>query len=751
MLTKSGAKLMDFGLARATGMAGPSSSGVSMAALTQSPTMAQPLTAEGTIVGTFQYMAPEQLEGKEADARSDLWSLGCVLYEMATGKRAFEGATQASLIGAIMRDPPRAMSELAPMSPPALERLVQQCLAKDPDERWQSAGDVRRELEWVAAGSSRAGVPAPVAARRRSRERQAWILAGVLAAVLLSLLVAFPPWSARRVEPPLVRFPLAPPEPMALQGPAETALSPDGRSLAFVATDSGGVSRIFVRALASPEARVVAGTERGGLPFWSPDGHWLGFFGDGKLRKVPLDGGQPLVLCDAPDGRGGAWSPRGVIVFAPNNQGPIARVSVNGGAATQVTRVDEARHDIGHRYPQFLPDGRHFLYVAIGSGEEVTTYAGGVDGGKAVEVCRAGSAARWASPGYLLFLDTGPNSPRRRLLARHFDPATLRATGDAELVLDDVSSNNFGYPNVATNDFGTLVVQHWSDPHVRLVWRDRHGAEAGVAVEDLDGANGMALSPKGDRLAYLTSNPRDLSVLDLASGISTRLTFENRLVGNPGWSHDGRRIVFSRASARGWEIRTKAADGSGPDSLVFHGPSLFSFAQDWSRDGRWLVALVSDSLGSFDLWRVPMTGQGKPEIYQHTTAREQNASLSPDGKWLAYTAGEGDQREFFVQSFPDPGAKYQVTVAEPLGGSWSESGGELLIVKGRGELLSMEVSTSDGFRQGATTRLFQVPPGDYGVGVLKGEQKFLMATLKDVSATSRLEVLLGWRHLLERK
>src|SRR6185295_12258933 len=373
-------------------------------------------------------------------------------------------------------------------------------------------------------------------------------------------------------------------------------------------------------------------------------------------------------------------------------------------------------------------------------------------GGKPVEVCHAGSAARWAPPGYLLFLDTGPVAPQQRLLARRFDPATRRVSGDAELVLDDVSSNNFGYPNVVTDNFGTLVVQHWNDPHVRLTWRDRHGAAVGIPAEDLDGANGIALSPTGDRLAYLTSNPWDLYVLDLASGVSTRLTFENRLLGQAVWSHDGRRIVFSRASpSRGWEIRMKSADGTGPDSLVFHGPGLFSFTQDWSRDGRWLVALCSDSLGSFDLWRIPMAGQGKPEVYQRTAAREQGAALAPDGRWLAYTAGQGDKQELFVQSFPDPGTKYQVALPGPRWAFWSDEGGELLVFNARNELLSVGVSTRDGFQQGPTTRLFESPAGEYTVGIPKGERRFLAATPKDVSATNRFEVLLGWRHLLDKK
>jgi serine/threonine protein kinase len=368
MLTRSGAKLMDFGLARATGLGGPGSTS-GAAALTQSPTVAQPLTAEGTIVGTFQYMAPEQLEGKDIDARSDIWALGCVLYEMATGKRAFEGATQASLISAIMRDEPRALSVIAPLSPPSLERLVRQCLAKDPNERWQTAGDVRREMEWIAGSSSQSA--APSMARRRGFSRGTIGLAAGVVIAAAAIALSFGPGRKQSGAGPLMRFSLEAPRGTILAQPAELALSPDGTMLALVASDSVGKPSIYIRPLASAEARVLPGTELGSLPFWSPDNRTVAFFSGGKLRKIAVGGTEPVVLCDAPDARGGDWSKDGVIVFAPNNQGPIARVSQNGGAPEPVTTINAARGERGHRYPQFLPDGKHFLYVAVGAGERV--------------------------------------------------------------------------------------------------------------------------------------------------------------------------------------------------------------------------------------------------------------------------------------------------------------------------------------------------------------------------------------------
>jgi eukaryotic-like serine/threonine-protein kinase len=748
MLTRSGAKLLDFGLARATGLSGAGGgSGGTLAGLTNSPTIVQPLTAEGSLVGTFQYMSPEQLEGREADARADLWALGCVLYEMATGRRAFDGDTQASLISAIMRDSPRAMSELTPMSPPALERLVRQCLAKDPDDRWQSAGDIRRELEWIASGTSQTGAPAVTGVRRKSPASMVGIAVGALIAAA-ALLVAFGPWAAHDAPPSLMRFDLDSPPGMVFNTPAETELSPDGRMLVFTALDSSGNTHLYIRPLASHEARVVPGTESANLPFWSPDSRQLGFFARDKLRKVALDGSAPVVLCDAPDGRGGAWSRDGQIVFAPNNQGPLSRVSAAGGTPTVLTQLDKSKSERGHRYPQILPDGKHLLFVAIGTGDEVTTYAIPLSGGLRVEVGHAGSEARYVEPGWLLSLDGGPGSPQRRLLGRRFDAARLRASGDAQLVLDHVSSTNFGYPNVTSDRKGTLVVQHWEPPHQKLFWRDRHGAPLGVAVEDLAGLS-VALSPDSRSVAYGGIDPQDLFVRDLATGIATRLTFDDQSVTNILWSPDGRTLAYSRLSqAHGWEVYTKAADGSGPDSLLFRGPWFFSYASDWSRDGRWLVAICTDSTGQVDLWRVPMQGGGRPEIYEHTPEKENNASLSPDGKWLAYTTQEGARRSLFVQSFPNPGAKYQVSMDDPAGVVWTDRGDAVLSFTSDGQAFSVPITTEGGFRQGAATPLFKVAKGEFGLGVSRGEQRILLGSLRDATTFTRLEVILGWPQLL---
>jgi Tol biopolymer transport system component len=546
-----------------------------------------------------------------------------------------------------------------------------------------------------------------------------------------------------------VRFTITSPPGANFSAPAEADLSPDGRAIVFVATDSLG-ARLFVRRLDSPEARMLPGTEGAALPFWSPDGRRLGFFAAGKLKKMALDGNPPSVLCDAPDARGGTWSRDEVIVFAPNNQGGLFRVSANGGAPTALTRLDAARKERGHRYPQFLGDGRHFLFVAISNDDRVTTYASSLDGGKPVEVLRAGSMARFSPPDQLLFLDAGVNAPQRRLMAQRFDPGSRRVQGDPQLVLDRANATNFGYANIAADPHGTLVAQHWGDPHTRVTWRDRSGRTLGVAIDDIDATNG-SLSPDGRQLAYPAFTVRDMMVRDLGSGISRRLTFENQQVANCVWSPDGRQIAFARLfGSRGWEARVKSID-TGQDSSLFQNQGLFNFPQAWSRDGHWLVVLRVDTTSTADLWKVPMTGGGSAEIYQRTRGEEQQAALSPDGKWIAYIVNEDEVNALYVQSFPNPGVPYQVAVDSPAGVGWADRGDALGVGTKRGELLSIQVSTENGFRQGATTHLFKLAKDETIFDVERGGQRFLTATFKDVSAATQLEVVLNWRKLLDQR
>ena len=425
MLTKSGVKLLDFGLAKTLApQAAPTG-------LTSLPTMASPqhLTQQGTILGTFQYMSPEQLEGSEADARSDIFAFGAVLFEMATGKRAFDGKSQASLIGSILKDTPPPASSIAPMTPPALDRVIGTCLAKDPDDRFQTAHDVRLQLQWIAEGGSQAGVPAPVVQRRRSRERLAWTIAAAalaLAAGLSAIVVR----AARKPER-IFRSSLPPPEGtnfwLEANGPGPIVVSPDGRQVAFTAADAAGKINLYVRALDAREARMLSGTEAAMYPFWSPDGRSLGFFTSGKLKTIEASGGSPQTICGAPEGKGATWSPAGIIVFTPGPTSPLFKVSEKGGETTAVTKIDGSRGDDSHRHPRFLPDGKHFLYVARSTktgSEGHYVVAASLDGGAEKVLLRSPAAAVYASGNLLYLRET-------TLMARPFDAARLAFTGEA--------------------------------------------------------------------------------------------------------------------------------------------------------------------------------------------------------------------------------------------------------------------------------------------------------------------------------
>ncbi|HSS45480.1 MAG TPA: protein kinase, partial [Thermoanaerobaculia bacterium] len=414
MLTKSGVKLLDFGLAKA--MAPPAPRG----SLTALPTQ-QGLTQEGTILGTFQYMAPEQLEGKETDTRSDIFAFGAVLYEMATGRKAFSGSSQASLITAIMSSEPASISSVQPMTPPALDRVVKTCLAKDPDDRWQTAHDVMLQLKWIAEGGSQAGVPGPIVARRKSRERLAWGMAAVAFLMALAAVSAFLYLQDRREAPRMVRSSILLPEKLRFDlGTVPVAVSPDGRRIAFAASDAEGKKLLWVRSLDALSAQPLAGTDGACCPFWSPDGRFLGFFASGKLKKVEASGGPAQTLCDAPNNRGGTWNRAGEIAFAPAARDPIQRVPSSGGAATPATKLDSSRGEISHRWPFFLPDGRHFLYFAMGAfyGPKAVSngiYVGSLDSQERRLLLRADSNVAYAPPGYLLFLR------ERTLMAQPFN------------------------------------------------------------------------------------------------------------------------------------------------------------------------------------------------------------------------------------------------------------------------------------------------------------------------------------------
>ena len=733
MLTKSGAKLMDFGLARASGLDAVSE-------MTSSPTVAGPLTAEGTILGTFQYMAPEQLEGQEADARADLWALGCVLYEMATGRRAFEGKSQASLIAAVMQTQPAPVSQVSSMSPPALDRLVQSCLAKDAADRIQSAHDVKLQLDWIAEGGSQAGVAAPVAARRKSRERVAWALAGAgLAAAAVALLVLL--MRPKETEPIFVSIP-APPGGDLTPYWSEIGLSPDGRTVAFFALGPAGVS-LWVRPLGSEAARPLADAQGiVGPLFWSYDGRTVAYSDGGKLKKVAIDGGSPVTLCNAKGGRGGTWNRDGVLVFAPAQEGPLVRVSSGGGETTPVTTLDAARHETAHRFPWFLPDGDHFLYVAIPPGPDGwDTFVGSLKSKSVKKVLTAGSAAVFAEPGHLLFAREG------RIMVQRFDTGRFELTGDAVAI-----GNAPGYsdmdaePVASASRNGRLIVLRSDVPQTKLHWLDRAGAAQAAITLPVGPWTVQRLSPDGRRAGV--TNGTDIWILDLARSMPTRFAPTMSTEASLVWSPDGRRIAYVSKQTGRSEIFVGSADGAGNPELVPTTDALFKYVLDWSPDGRFVVFQVVDPSTRADLWLVPMSGERKPEPYLKTTYAENDARVSPDGRWLAYASDESGEQEIYVQSFPIPGHKVRVSSDQGFGPLWSRGGKELLYY-GRDGVMSVPIEAGVEFRPGAPRPLFKATDLVTGADVTGDGERFLVSAAAE-APHREIRLFINWTAALPR-
>jgi Tol biopolymer transport system component len=711
MLTKSGLKLVDFGLAK---LAGPAPGSV-VSSLSVVPTQAEMgLTAQGTILGTFQYMAPEQLEGEEADGRTDIFALGLLLYEMATGQKAFSGKTQASLIGAIMHSEPPSISSAKPMTPPVLDRVVRTCLARDPDDRFQTAHDVRLQLQWIAEGGSAIGLPAPVAAKRKSREKLAWALVPVaaIAAVAATVFVV----RLRTQTPRTVVSMLHPPEKSAFAfdfGPM--ALSPDGRRMAFVATSSG-INMLWVRPLSGVSAQPLAGTEGASNPFWSPDSRFLGFFANGKLKKIEASGGPPQTLADASLGRGGSWNREGVILFVPNSREVVHRVSASGGEASPVTKLDAGASEFSHRWPVFLPDGRRFLYLAqnsLGAGEKNGIYAASLDGGERKLLFNANSNVVYAPPGYLLFYRD------RTLLARPFDPKSLRFTEEAFPVAEDVHYfATFAQAVFAASDQGLLAYQTGvSGGQTQLTWLDRAGKPTGTV-----GAPGHLATPRmshdGRRVAVRILDPQavgDIWIYDLKRNTPTRFTFDPSDDFGPLWSHDDSRVVFSAARKSPGDIYQRDSAGTAKEEPLLSSNAL-KLALDWSPDGRVLLFQVNDPRKNtqMDLWTYS-AADGKATPVLQSAFNEILGRFSPDGRWIAYVSNELGRDEVYVVPFPGPGGKWQISTTGGRAPAWTRGGREIVYEAPGEEIMAVEVSTAPTFRAGIPRALFKTrlrpPPG----------------------------------------
>jgi serine/threonine protein kinase/Tol biopolymer transport system component len=740
ILTPTGAKLLDFGLAKP---AVPLATAATLtAAMKQSP-----VTEQGTIVGTFQYMSPEQVEGKDVDGRSDIFSLGAVLHEMVTGKRAFEGKSQLSVASAILEKEPEPISAAKPMTPPALEHAVKKCLAKLPDERWQSASDLASELKWIAEGGSEAGAQA-----RALTWPKTWDRAGWLVAALLSLLVASGGvlwWVRSRQIPPAMHFYSPVPFPAN-----DVALSPDGRTLAMVAySDQANKYVIWTYEVGSTGAAAVQGTEGASHPFWSPDRRFIGFFANGKLKRVDVTGGSAQVLCDAPHGRGGAWNREGTILFSPEAFGGLSQVSSAGGTPTEVTKPDASRSETSHRWPVFLPDGRHFLYLAAnfsGEFEKNAIFLGSLDSGERRLIVSASSNAAFADPGYLLYLRDNA------LVAQRFDSHSYALSGEPRTVSDEVQY--LPQTDLALFDVtgkGTLVTQTGKGAaKSQLKWFDRSGRSTGIVGPPGAFAN-PSLSPDGRRVAFDQGDTdgRRISIWihELTNGAVTRFTFGSWYDQLPIWSSDGRQVTFSSNRKGYFGLYQKNADGSGPEQEIANLGVQEHLSWGWSHDGKYLL------LGkNAELWYMSFSDrQAKPFLQAKWIVR--NAQFSPDGRWVAYASNETGNWEVYVSPFPSANSKWQLSKAGGEEPRWRQDGKELFYVSADGKMMAVPVKTANNFEAGPPVTLFQThlrQPISYQdaffYDVTSDGQKFLINTRVDEPNAAPLSIILNWASEMER-
>ncbi|HTD51681.1 MAG TPA: protein kinase [Thermoanaerobaculia bacterium] len=749
MVTKSGIKLLDFGLAKLRMLEEPAATN-SLSSLATGLSPSLPLTERGAILGTFQYMAPEQLEGKEADARSDIFSFGSVLYEMATGQKAFSGKSQASLIASVLEHDPPPISSVQPLIPPALDRVVKTCLAKDPDDRWQTAHDLESELKWIAQMGSQAGVAAPVAARRKNRERLAWAAFGVAALAASIFAAAYLRRAPKPVAP--IRASLALPEKMFL---GEMALSPDGSRLALTLAKSGGQPALWIRSLDAPAGQPVPDGENAFFPFWSADSRFVAFFtGDGKLKRVDAAGGSLLTICDAERGVGGTWNRDGTIVFAPAPTSVLYRVPAGGGQPVAVTKLDPARHETAHRYPQFLPDGRHFLYMAINLSAPPSDPANGVrvgslDGREDRMIVPAASNSAFAS-GHLLYARDATLLARR--LDKHFE-----AAGEPLPIGQRVGLTTWaGFTSFTVSDSGLLLYAPLFATASQLLWLDRGGRPLGSVGEPAIFLS-PRLSPDGRRVVADVFDPArnasEIWLFNADGGGAAKFVFGTGNHSNPVWSADGKRVAFSsdrKAKGVRPDIWIKPVDGGAEQTLLEN--SNNNIVEDWSRDGRFLSLQVIPAQGkrTNQVWVLEVDGGGKTTAFATGGSSSGNSRFSPDGHWLAYDSDESGRAEVYVQAFPGPGGKWQVSAAGGANPRWRGDGREIFYLSLDNKIMAVPIEQVPTFHAGTPAALFAVHPALGTVYDVSADGKrFLVNSLPADQGSPPLSLLVHWTGLLK--
>ena len=737
LITPAGVvKVVDFGLAKAVDASGGADDGAAA-------TLSVGATEAGLIVGTAAYMSPEQARGQAVDRRTDIWSFGCVLYEMLTSRRAFPGATLTDTLVAIVEREPD-WSALPPATPPTVRRLLRRCLEKDPNRRLHDIADARIEIE-EPVDAAPASATAEAAGRHWT-PRQVSIaksLVAFAAAGGLGLAVYFYPQRAPVVTPP-TRLSVFTPGTITPQ--LSATISPDGRQLAFVSTDANGQSMLWLRQLNALDAHALAGTENAAHPFWSPDGRYLGFQAAGKIKTIEATGGPVQILADGPIRSGATWSRDGRILFIPR-LGALGTVPAGGGSVSPVA--------VAGFWPYFLPDGRHFLYFVGSPPDRRGVWVGSTDSNVTKHLVTTDVKAAYAPPGYLLFVRG------EALMAQPFDAERLELTGEPSVVADGVwVAAPAGQASFSVSHSGVLAYVNASLFNVQLTWLDRTGRQAGPIGQPERWSLTPQLSPDGKHIAIARGpfGARHIWVVDTSDGVASRVTFGAVSDDDPVWSRDGSRIAFASATADGGtRLHLKSVSGSDPEELVFDSPSSVVL-QDWSPDGQLLVYAARGTQSLSDLWILPLSGARQPSPFLQTPFTKTQAQISPDGRWIAYTSNESGTDEVYVQRFPTPGNKHQASTNGGVQPRWRQDGRELFYIASDQRLMAVPVKLDAAFDAGAPLPLFRtrlIPQGSQSLGlptaydVSPDGQRFVVTAPPEDLGPS-ITVVLNWVAALKR-
>jgi hypothetical protein len=746
MLTRAGAKLVDFGLAKPAALFG---SDATLVVASQPP-----VTERGLIVGTFQYMSPEQVEGKEADARSDIFSLGSVLYEMVTGQKAFAGKSQLNVASAILEKEPAAASLVKPVTPPALDHVIRRCLAKDREERWQTARDLKLELQWISESKLQGAWPAGISAQQVQPGGKRVLLWAILSA-LVAVITGVAVWMLKPIPPqPVIRavITLAPGQQLAgLEAPA-VALSDDGKELAYVARQ-GDSQQIYLRSMDSPQARPIQGTEGGMSPFFSPDGQWLGFFADQKLKKVALSGEAVVTLGNVFNPHGGTWGNQGIIAFAAMQVSPVLKVSEAGGMPQPLTHFEQG--EVSHRGPEFLPGSKALLFAAAKSSfnwNDAQVAVVSLDTGKRRNLIKGGFP-RYASSGHLVYAQGG------NLLAVPFDARKLAITGTATPVIEGIlQSTTTGAAQYSVSSTGSLVYVAGGvlADQRRLEWVNRKGKEESVGAP-VRAYLFPRLSADGKHAAFgITEEGTEIWSYDFARDTLTRLTFGGMQNLNAVWSPDGKRIAFQSRKDGPSNIYWQPSDGSGePERLITS--QYVNVLMSWSPDGKVLAFIEVNPATGYDLWVLSLKDR-KAKPFLRTPFNESAAWFSPDCRWLAYISDESGRYEIYVQPYPGPGAKLQISTdggTEPV---WNPRGRELFYRNGNKMMVVDVAGTQTAFIASKPRVLFDgeylpTPATTPNYDVSPDGQRFLMIKAGGAGevAPTQINVVYNWFEELKHR